>query len=182
METKSKRNLLIWSVILLVLLNLTSLATIWFHRFQNKASFERTEKVNRHVGDKKRSINNSDRLSKYLGRDLHLTSDQRQKFDSTWSYYAVQKLDYEQQLHSNRFEMSEIMSEINPDTTQFYTLSLEQGKILQQLDRSMLSLNIAMRETLDTDQMETFRQNIKKLNSRRFNSGRRDASAKRKKK
>lgn len=178
-ETKSKRNLLIWSIILLVMLNISSLATIWYHRYQNKTGIEKVRKSIILPQDRKYKANRHVRVSKLLSRDLDLSPSQHKKFDSIWSYYSTQKLEYEYVIAENRHKMSAIMGQANLDTTEFYGLSDEQAVLLKKLNRSMMAMNIEMRNTLDESQIGAFLKKIKMLDKRKVDSYKRKPSVKR---
>lgn len=179
METKSKRNILIWAIILLVILNISSLTTIWYHRYQNKARIERLGKNKMLPQGKKYRARKGVNASKLLARNLKLSSGQQEKFDSIWSFYSVQKLDYEDIMNENHFKMSNILGQAIVDTSEFYALSDQQGLLLIKLNQSMMAMNIAMRNTLDERQMQTFLQKIKMLNKGRVKAHKQQPATKR---
>jgi len=169
METTTKRNLIIWSIVILVILNITSLGTIWFHRYRFNA-----EKVARSPRDKMinhRSNNTADHRSRsttFLTRNLDLSPLQKEAFDSIWQYYNVLRKDIEQQMEENRENMGMIMSSEELDTSAFYGLSALQAQHIANLDRSMLEMNIALRTTLNLKQRQLFIKRIEAINNRKF--------------
>ena len=172
MEAKTKRNLTIWGVILLVLLNVTSLATIWYHRYQyGNTRMDRRHEVrslNQHkqVRAKRGSVR-----TLYMSRGLELNTSQQEKFDSIWNQYSAIRRDVEEEMVKNRREMSLIISEINIDTTKFNELSANQGILMQELDHSMITMNMALRTTLNDDQLKAFLAKVETMSNRMRSRG-----------
>jgi len=168
MEAKTKRNLIIWSIVFLVLLNISSLGTIWFHRYQF-----RHNKMNRNFIDKTKDERSRGtrrhRLASTAGftSGLDLTDLQQQKFDSIWRYYNDIRQDIEDEMETNRQKMGKIMSEEEIDTSSFYRLSSLQTKLMATLDRTMIDMNLAFRSNLNPEQKTVFLQRIEKINKRK---------------
>jgi hypothetical protein len=169
MEANTKKNLIIWGVVLLVLLNVSSLSTIWFHRYQytnnrmNNSYNNKTIKQHRQRMGRHSSTNNS-----YFTRDLNLSNAQQTKFDSIWAKYSSIRNEIEQEMTQNRELMNTMMGQLEVDTTEIYKLSANQGTLMQELDLSMIKMNLALRSTLDEKQMQTFLERIETLSNRRF--------------
>ena len=161
METKTKRNLLIWSIVLLIILNLTSLATIWYHRVQFKNTSKRRMNSKMARLQKQKMARHGSKRPRVLSREMNLTVSQSQEFDSLWQLHSNQRRTYEDQMAKNRYKMSEILSQTDIDTTEFYMLSKKQGLIMQKLDHSMMAMITEMRSTLDETQMKGFLKKIK---------------------
>jgi uncharacterized membrane protein len=167
METKTKRNLIIWSIVFLVLLNISSLGTIWYHRYQfrqNKANNSFREKV---MDRKSYRTMRQRQGSSVIARGLDLSDAQQEDFDSIWIYYNDKRQMIQQEMEENRREMGIIMSKEDLDTSSFYAVSSVQSKLMLALDHSMINMNLALRSTLTSDQMEPFLKSIEMLNKRK---------------
>jgi hypothetical protein len=168
MEAKTKRNLIIWSVIFLVLLNISSLGTIWYHRYQfrhNKMNISLREKA----PDRKnqRAMQRNPGNPTFITKTLNLSDDQQKKFDSIWFQYNDRRQAIEEEMEANRSEMGSIMSKADLDTSSFYKISSSQTTLMLALDHSMIDMNLALRSTLNNEQMDSFLKRIEMLNKRR---------------
>lgn len=169
MKTKTKRNLLIWSVVILVLLNISSLGTIWYHRYQYAHIRQDRRYNDKYMGQHNRMMKNHKPGSPaFMTKGLKLSGNQQQKFDSIWKKYSTLRMNIEREMAINRNKMGDIMSLPNPDTSQFSNFSAKQGILMQNLDHTMLEMNMALRSTLEDKQMKLFLDRIDMLNKTRF--------------
>jgi hypothetical protein len=169
METKTKRSLIIWGIVILAILNVSSLGTIWYHRYQFKT--EKLTRVNNERGHQ-RMQNRADRMHKrppVLSRGLGLTSAQESKFDSIWKEHAIEKRNIEKQMNSNRNALGKILSAQSLDTMAYMEISQMQTDLMRDLNKSMLGMNKELRKTLNEEQLKLFLEKMEQLN-RRMNS------------
>jgi len=168
MEAKTKRNLIIWSIVFLVVLNISSLGTIWYHRYQfreNKANNSFRENVMERKSHK--TIRHRQASSAIITRGLDLSEAQKDTFDSIWVYYNDKRQVIQQEMEENRRKMGIIMSNEDIDTSSFYAMSSIQSELMLALDHSMIDMNLALRSTLDSEQMDSFLKRIEMLNKRK---------------
>ena len=165
MEAKTKRNLIIWGIVFLVMINISSLGTIWYHRYQFK--HDRMNKSSREKMMDKRSQKMFRRGPVVLTRGLDLSELQRQEFDSIWKYYNKIRISVEERMEDNRKKMGAIMSKEKIDTSSFYAMSASQSRLMLELDHSMVNMNLALRSILNNEQIEVFLNRIEMLNKRR---------------
>jgi len=103
----------------------------------------------------------------FITKNLNLTPDQQKKFDSIWLQYNDRRQAIEEEMEANRSEMGSIMSKVDLDTSSFYKISSSQTKLMLALDHSMIDMNLALRSTLNNEQMDSFLRKIEMLNKRR---------------
>jgi hypothetical protein len=169
MEAKTKRNLIIWGIVFLVLLNVSSLGTIWYHRYQF-----RNNKMNTSLRDKAkdrmstRTMGRRQRTSAFITRNLDLTDKQQLKIDSIWRHYNDVRQGIEEEMEANRRDMGMIMSKADLDTIAFYEISALQSHLMLALDHSMVDMNLALRTTLNSDQMVFYLKMLEMGNKRRL--------------
>ena len=182
MEAKTKRNLIIWGIVFLVLLNISSLGTIWYHRYQFKYNRVNSGAIKEKMMDKRTHSTMRHRQGRPTAftRGLNLTDIQEQKFDSIWAHYNNKRQAIEEEMEANRREMGIIMSSDKLDTTVFYAMSSVQSQLMLDLDHSMIDMNLALRSTLDSEQMTAFLKRIEMLNKRK-SMGRRTSKEKKSK-
>lgn len=169
MEAKTKRNLIIWSVVILVLLNITSLATIWYHRYQaGTTRMDRrsnTKSMTQH--NKQMKSRRGSAITAYISKGLELTDAQQNQFDSVWNKYTNIRQEAENEMEDNRQKMGLLMSKIDIDTNEFNKLSAKQAILMNELNHSMITMNLALRTTLNDEQLELFLTKVEKMGKRR---------------
>jgi len=102
----------------------------------------------------------------YMSRGLDLTTAQQDKFDSIRNHYSSIRRDVEQEMEKNRQAMGGLMSTVNIDTNKFNELSADQGILMQELDHSMINMNLALRTTLNDEQLKTFLAKVETMRKR----------------
>ena len=114
-----------------------------------------------------RSMRHKQGSSAFITRGLNLSDTQQDDFDSIWVLYNDKRQVIEQEMEVNRREMGKIMSKEDIDTSSFYAMSSVQSKLMLALDHSMIDMNLALRSTLNSDQVESFLGRIEMLNKRK---------------
>jgi hypothetical protein len=167
METKIKRNLIIWGVILLVVLNISSLSTIWYHRYQyNHNRLSKTSLVKRMSERNKRHTKYSQKGANFIAKGLDLAADQRQDFDSIWLLYTGKRNEIEHQMQINHRQMAIVMNQMAIDTMAFNKISAGQANLMLELNHSLMEMNLALRSILNEDQLKLFIERVGALNKR----------------
>lgn len=170
METKTKKNLIIWGVVLLVLLNVTSLGTIWYHRYQFKNERAKRENVARENGRRMQQPREPRQgVPPFLIKNLELTDEQMKMFTSIWDIHSVERRSLEDKMNENRVAMGELLSKAELDSTTFLQTSAEQVRLMQDLDYTMLKMNLEIREILSKEQLNEFLSRLDQLNKRMRN-------------
>ena len=124
-------------------------------------------------GDRRinRTMGRRQRTSEFITRDLALTDNQQQKFDSIWIHYNDIRHGIAEEMEENRRQMGVIMSNTDIDTSSFYAMSARQSQLMLALDHSMVDMNLALRTTLSADQIKLFLKRIEMGNKRRSMGG-----------
>ena len=102
METKTKKTLVIWTIALLIVLNLSSLATIWYHRYQFKKSKSIEQRDQRLESRRGGRFQRSGKMPSFIEKSLNLSKDQEVIIDSIWSQFHIQKRTIEDSMDQNR--------------------------------------------------------------------------------
>ena len=102
----------------------------------------------------------------FLTRELDLSDKQQLEFDSIWRQYNDIRQALEEEMETNRRQMGGIMSKVDADTSSFYAISAIQSDLMLALDHSMVDMNLALRATLNNEQMMTFLKRIEMMNKR----------------
>lgn len=163
METKTKRNLAIWVIALLVVLNLSSLGTIWFHRYQFKKDKRIEQRDKRFESRRGARSQRSGKMPPFIEKSLNLNQEQKITIDSIWSHFDKQKRTLEDSMHQNRLNMFSIMMEEELDTSKYEELSKIQAVLLRKLNDTMLTMNRSMRGNLSEEQREILVSKFKEM-------------------
>lgn len=165
MEKSTKRRILIWSIIVLVIINVASLGTIWFHKFGPRHKGRQVERVDRHRSSS-RDFSKTDRIRK-LHQALKLDNSQSEKFDSIFESHAEAR-------RSNLKKMGELkkllndelrQGELNQDTIDL--LLLQQVDLFKEGNNQIVEMNLALRELLSNEQREKLSKYMDNARSRR---------------
>ena len=166
METKTKRNLVIWSIVLLVVLNISSLATIWYHRYQfrkeNRA--ERFERRGRNMPDG--APHRFRQMPPFLTETLDLSEKQHHDLDSIWFHYNNQRRLLEDSMNRIRAEMFNILMEKSLDSGLYENLSGQQTRLLKELNDTMLEMNRTIRDNLSEDQQNAYAEKMEEMRNK----------------
>ena len=168
MEARTKKSLVIWGIVLLVLLNISSLGTIWYNRYQVKS--KKLTRVNREWPDqqmKSRIDRRTGAPHTYITKDLNLSEGQQKEFDTIWQRHFQERRAIEAELGKTRLEMGKVLNQDNIDSITFFALSESQAKLMQELNYTMLKMNKDLRVVLSEEQKDKFLKRLEKMNDRR---------------
>lgn len=167
METKTKRNLAIWAIALLIILNLSSLGTIWFHRYQFKKE-RRIEQKDRRSEGRRGPMNQRMRgMPPFIEKSLDLTTEQKTTLETIWNHFDTKKRAIEDSMNINRVQMFDIMMEEDLDSGLYEELSEKQSALFRQLNDTMLEMNRSVRANLSEEQKHTLTEKMKEMRKRR---------------
>lgn len=168
MEAQTKKNLIVWGIIILVVLNLSSLGTIWYHRYNFKRDILNRDNIERRMPrDGTRGSRQGQRSIYYLSRDLNLSEEQQGQFNAIWEQHLEQRTNIAQEMSMNRKEMIKIMSLPEVDTSRYKELAGLQAELILLMDKAMMDMNLELRQVLNNDQLPLFLNKIGQMNQRR---------------
>lgn len=153
----------------MVLLNLSSLGTIWYHRYNFKRDTRQHERFERRAHLNARGGERRDHRSvQFLFGDLNLSEKQQQKFREIWEEHIERRKGIAQEMEANRRDMGEIMSFTEVDTIKYMELANRQADLILMMDKAMVDMNLEFRKVLSEDQLPLFLKKIEQLNQRRL--------------
>jgi len=129
MISNNRHTLLVWSVIILALMNITTFITIGYHVYKTN----QTEKI---AGTKNTKLLETDAVQfsgRYFRDQLGLTDGQMDKFREFNPEFRQQALDITIHLAEDRQEMLDEMVSSSPDTVKLNQLSREIGNLHRSL-------------------------------------------------
>lgn len=165
MEAKTKRSITIWVVVVLVILNISSLATIWYHRYQFRQ--QRLAQVERRFDGRNEVMNRRrSQMPPFITEALELSPEQKNTLDSIWSHFNFKRQLLEDSMEQNRRQMFRFMMAANLDTGKYEELSENQTRMLRELNYTLLEMNRTIRANLTEDQQNTMIEKMEKMQQR----------------
>lgn len=168
MDNSRKRKLLVWAMIVLVIVNITSLASIWYHRFQFRQM--RSTEMRAHRQDADRFTKRNSEIKKFSERyseSLHLNENQSKEIDSIHLRYGKERRQIGMEMGKLKKALGEKLTadDINQDSLQ--ALSEQQSILFNRMNQNTIDMNIAIRSVLQPDQIPAYIDQLKKLEQRR---------------
>jgi hypothetical protein len=118
MKTENKHNLMVWAIILLVIMNLSTLITIVYHQLQSDKSEVSA------TADPKRLDDNEDKFTgRFYRSKLNFSDEQMEKFRQINPLFRPKVRDITVELAQKRQLMLQEMSNANCDTIRLNALS-----------------------------------------------------------
>lgn len=102
----------------------------------------------------------------FILRGLNLSDDQKEDVSAIWKKYGDKKRSLEDQMMNNRMRMAEIIKNEQPDTSSYYAIAKEQGKLIAGMERNMLEMNLEIRNILTAEQLPTFLEKMNEMGKR----------------
>lgn len=165
MEKRTKKQLLIWGVVVLIIMNIASLGTIWFHKFDRGNMRERGE--NRLERSNRSRQHSPERMKREwtsrMHRALDLEAQQAAEFDSLFFHF-------EKLRRTNRSDMGELRKildkelakeMLNQDTIDL--LIKQQSELFTKGNTHIVDMNMALREILTIEQREKYSKHMEKV-------------------
>lgn len=169
MESKTKRQLLIWAVAILVIVNIASLGTIWYHKISDRARWHERSDYSEKMA-RKRMSNKADfkrQWAEKMHKSLNLEDQQAMDFDSIWSYYSEErKANFRKMGDLKRILDKELTREVlNQDTIDL--LLQQQTDLFKAGNDQIVEMNMALRDILTEEQRVKYSSYMEKIQKRR---------------
>ena len=144
MDYFNKNKILIWIIIILLAINVSTVVTIAYHFY----SHGRTERINnrRHV-----RIPNK-RFGRFMFRELGLSRSQRRNFQNFRAGYNHNAMNITKEMMEKRKEIFEELSKENPDTTKLYEMADAIGVYHKNLKKETIRHYLKMKKICNKPQ------------------------------
>ena len=172
MEKKNKRQLLIWAIVVLVIINISSLSTIWFKRVQYNRTGRvemRDQREHRRPAEmeERRRGEMREKFSQRFQKELDLSESQSNAVDSIHNLYFEQRRLLTQELAELKSKLDASLASTNLDEDSLNYLVEMQSASFTALNENAVQMNLAVRSVLNEDQIESFTATLNKTNKRR---------------
>jgi len=153
MKTENKYSLMIWAIVILAVMNFTTLMTILYHKYQS----DKTETVSE--SDPKQLETDSEKFSgRYFRDQLNLSSEQLEKFKEMNPVFRPKARSITIELAKKRKQMLAEMSAVNSDTTRLNALSDSIGQLHSDLKKITYRYYMEIKGICDPEQQRKLEQ------------------------
>lgn len=153
MKTQSKHTFLVWAVVILAVMNISTLATILFHKHYSNETVKNT------VQNSQQLETDAEKFSgRYFRDKLNFDSEQMGKFRSFNPEFRQQARAITIELTQLRNQMHTEMSASNSDTSRLNALSDSIGLLHASLKKLTYKYYIDMKNICNTDQQKQLEQ------------------------
>jgi len=133
------RNLFIWMIVILLVINISAISTIIFHVYFFKPT-QHSELMSR------------ERPHKFMKKELNLSPVQEKKFSQFKTEFRNNSKEILELLKANRIVMMEELSKTNPDTTKLNQIADKIGFLHASLKKKTIKHFIDMKNICDSGQ------------------------------
>jgi Spy/CpxP family protein refolding chaperone len=158
MKAENKHNLMVWAIVVLAVMNISTLATILYHQYQSKETSINTTQAEQQLET------NAERFSgRYFRDKLDLNSDQMDKFREFNPVFRQQARAITLELASLRKQMLAEMTAPNSDTSTLNALSDSIGYLHGNLKKLTYKYYLDMKSICNTAQQKQLEQLFSKM-------------------
>lgn len=146
--TQKQQKILIWSTVVLLVLNISTMMTIVFHTFRNNKIPDTSQNE---IADKS-NLTSENFNGRYFRDKLELSSDQMNEFFKVNQVFRSEALAIQDQLAEIRKNMLEAMFEEKSDTIKLNKLSAELGSLHARLKTISFQYYFNIKELCSAEQ------------------------------
>ena len=144
MKTNTKKTLLISSIIILLVVNISALSTIIYN---NKTRSNKLEEINK-IQEEMRQQG----MRKFFQDELNLNDDQVEEFHSSFTKYSEESREIAYKLKNERHEMMIELAKINPNQNKLDIIAKEIGDLHYELKKLTINHFLALKEICNEEQ------------------------------
>jgi len=153
MKTEYKYSLMIWAIVILAVMNISTLVTIMYHKYHS----DKTETVS--TSDPKQLETDSEKFSgRYFRDQLDLSSEQMDKFKEMNPVFRPKARSITIELAEKRKQMLVEMSAANSDTTRLNALSDSIGLLHSDLKKITYRYYLEIKDICNHEQQRKLEQ------------------------
>ena len=153
MKTENKYSLMVWAIVILALMNISTLASIMYHKYQS----EKTVTIS--TSDQKQLEADSEKFSgRYFRDQLNLSGDQMDKFKEINPAFRLKARNITIELAEKRKQMLIEMAGEKGDTLRLNALSDSIGQLHSDLKRITYRYYVEIKSICDQEQQKKLEQ------------------------
>ena len=153
MKTENKYSLMVWAIVILAVMNISTLVTIMYHKYQSDTTETNSE------SDQKQLETGSEKFSgRYFRDQLNLNSEQMDKFKEINLVFRPKARDITIELAKKRKQMLIEMSAAKNDTARLNALSDSIGQLHSNLKKITYRYYMEIKSICDPEQQQKLEQ------------------------
>ncbi|MCX6236859.1 MAG: periplasmic heavy metal sensor [Bacteroidia bacterium] len=153
MKTENKYTLMVWAIVILTVMNISTVATIVYHKYQS----EKAETIA--VSDQKQLETDSEKFSgRYFRDQLNLSREQMDKFKEINPVFRPKARDITIELAQKRKQMLIEMAAAKSDTARLNALSDSIGQLHSNLKKITYRYYLEIKSICDPEQQRKLEQ------------------------
>jgi periplasmic protein CpxP/Spy len=145
MDMFSQKKFMIWTIALLVLLNVLSLTALWYQRIEQPLQPERQ-------GDQRQES-----VTQFLNRELQLSDSQKVEFERLRKEYVENSTTLNQEMRESKTALFDLVGASSPDKATIGKLTKDIGEKQAALDLLLFNHFAALRNICTPSQQEKFK-------------------------
>lgn len=150
MNTNTKKRLLIGTIIVLLIINISALSTMIYH---NKLDHKRYEDVT-HVQDEIRERG----MRRYLQQELNLSEEQLAEFHKINTKFSSNTREITYQLSTKRHDMMNEIAKLNPNLNKLDQIADDIGELHYDLKRETIHHFLELKDICNDEQQRTLQK------------------------
>jgi len=152
MKTENKQSLMVWAIVFLAILNISTIATIAYHQFESQKQIANTDQQQQ---SQQESVNFSGR---YFRDKLNLSVNQMEKFKEFNPVFRQQASEINLQLADKRKQMLVEMAKLKSDTIRLNVLSDSIGALHSGLKKITYKYYLDLKNICTEEQQKELEQ------------------------
>ncbi|MCF6240338.1 MAG: Spy/CpxP family protein refolding chaperone [Bacteroidales bacterium] len=163
MEIITKKRLLIGTIVILLIMNISALSTIAYYKYSAKKHIEQIREKKKRGINSYRGKNYGQRVKKYVRKELNLSDEQFKKYSHLKDINMQKSRDLWKQINEKRSLTFKEYCKEHPDTLLLMQLSEDIGNLHKQVHREMIRHFNEVEKILDPEQKKQFREMLCKM-------------------
>ena len=153
MKTENKYSMMVWAIVVLAVMNISTIVTIVYHKYQS-------EKVEVSLGDdKKQTEADLERFSgRYFRDELNMSNTQMEKFKEINPVFRPKARNITIELAEKRKQMLAEMAAIKSDTSRLNALSDSIGQLHSELKKITYRYYMEIKSICNSEQQKKLEQ------------------------
>ncbi|MEI7828628.1 MAG: periplasmic heavy metal sensor [Prolixibacteraceae bacterium] len=153
MKAENRNSILVWAIVVLAVMNISTILTVMYHKFQSDKAVVVTSV------DTKQAEADSEKFSgRYFRDQLNLNSDQMEKFKAINPAFRPKARNITLELANQRKEMLAEMAAIQSDTSRLNVLSDSIGRLHSDLKKISYRYYLGIKSICDPEQQRKLEQ------------------------
>jgi Spy/CpxP family protein refolding chaperone len=154
MKEENKRSIMVWAIVVLAVMNVTTLATLLYHQYRSGISV---------TGTKQLEANTEKFSGRYFRDQLHLSSDQVDKFREVNQGFRPQARAITMELAQKRNQMLVEMASVKSDTAKLNMLSDSIGYLHSRLKKLTYKYYLDIKDICNKEQQQKLEQLVREM-------------------